>query len=213
MGVVAIERGDQYGELEPLDALAPAMEKCTKEIHEALSDPEDEVGYWAILDDTGRRLEDLLGLSLVACQVEIDGVVSLINKLHECHTEQLGLPISNLSCKREALLQRHSPLLGSTDYSSLTAIDAFANYFKHRHEWNLNWSSLTSRSTQTIKIITALGAGPMVPPDNLRKGYRVIFGDENYGQLKSRFRKILHDWTLSLKNEYRRELSLSQYCD
>jgi hypothetical protein len=214
MIVVSIERGHSVAELRLLDPLARAIESCTEVINVTArrSDEDDleRTGREAVIEDESDRLENLLGLSLVACQLSITGVISLIKKMHDVFEKQTGFPI-RLGCQRRELLQRHNQLISGTTYSSLTAVDAFANYFKHRDEWSHDWSNLNKNSIFTAGVIRALGAQPH-SDENLRKGYQAIFGDDNYTGV-GRFAKLLQDWTRGLKKEYRETLSLSEYCD
>jgi hypothetical protein len=62
---------------------------------------------------------------------------------------------------RDAILAIGASKIGGTRYTVAEVINAFANYFKHRDEWNpVDWSDPKGLNTNTLKVITAIGATP-----------------------------------------------------
>jgi hypothetical protein len=91
-------------------------------------------------------------------------------------------------------------------FSKVTAINAFANYFKHEDEWPVDWSKIKPRSLagETASIVLALGVLP-ASSGNLTTGFERILGHTKYervGELGDLIRK----WEREVKGEYRKKL-------
>jgi hypothetical protein len=113
---------------------------------------EEDPGYGALVDDEVDQIETFLGLCFVAGQTAITSIISRCKRIHlfaERYFSSTSLsPI--WSGSKSELMKRYEMVPGRA-YSPITAIDAFANYFKHRDERG-NWSDLTT--------LTGKAAGP-----------------------------------------------------
>lgn len=100
-------------------------------------------------------IESLLGTAFVLYQTYITGVVSIASKFHErAKTAQKTLAAPN---GRPAVLTHGQATVAGTAYTLPQAIDAFANFFKHRDEWPANWAQASGQSAKTIAVISAFG--------------------------------------------------------
>ena len=157
------------------------------------------------LDDECDQIENLLGLSFVVCQLYLTNIVSHCRHLHDFHERESGnRQLAGHNGEKKELMQRCCIPIAGTSYTAITAIDAFANCFKHRDEWDYNWNSLKANALTTATIIQSLGASSG-STGNLRQGYSRIIGDDFQQVL--RFGDILRDWAKALKAEYQEELS------
>jgi len=182
-----------------------AIRESVENIEQAAAEPGDSFEKTWVIDDECDQIEDLLGLSFVACQLYITTVVSHCKGLHDLHKQQTGnRQIAGHTGEKQGLLQRCEVCVAGTPYTAITAIDALANYFKHRNEWHFDWSVLKGNVQRTALVIQALGVKSGCT-GNLRKGFEAIFGDSDYQQVL-RLGHVLRNWADALKAEYQREL-------
>jgi hypothetical protein len=187
-----------------LYTLDSAIRDSVRRIEEA-EEPDDRPEYIWLIDDECDQIEDHLGLSFVTCQVSITNVVSHCKRLHEFHERQTGIrEIASYKDVRQDLLQRCSAPVGDTLHTAITAIEAFANYFKHRDEWGVDWSLLNRNALPTAKVIQSLGA-QSGSTGNLRRGFEGILGNHDYHQVL-KLGALVSDWAAALKAEYKNEL-------
>jgi hypothetical protein len=130
-----------------------------------------------VTDEEVELIESLLGTAFVICQTNITSVVSRIKDLHSFFRKREGRPLGALRFSKEAILKQGSDGLPGSAYSIVEAIDAFANYFKHREEWPSNWTLLSSHQAHTRDIISACGASPG-STGNLRAGAEALGNSE-----------------------------------
>jgi len=170
----------------------------------AESQDRPEIINWSI-DDECDQIESLLGLSFVSCQLSITSVVSECKRLHEFYERQMGIrEIAGHKDDKPALLARCTAFVGVTHNTVISAIDAFANYFKHRDEWGVDWNALKGKALDTAKVIQSLGA-QSGSTGNLRQGYEAILGNHDY-QRVLKLGALVRDWAAALKGEYKGEL-------
>ncbi|MGH9451328.1 MAG: hypothetical protein ACRD11_12445 [Terriglobia bacterium] len=102
------------------------------------------------------RVEQLLGVAFVTCQVDITSVVSQCGVL--LGVGALGTKPRRARLRRE-LMNKVNPTVAKTMYTQMVAIGAFANYFKHVDDWDGRWSELKNPiAHETAVVVTALGA-------------------------------------------------------
>jgi hypothetical protein len=78
-------------------------------------------------------------------------------------------------------------------------INAFANYFKHRDEWNpVDWSDPKGLNTNTLKVITAIGATP-ASDRNLQTATSALSSPLPYQNL-GRIERAMLDWGNAKRN-------------
>jgi hypothetical protein len=192
---------------DPDDLLYPlssAIRGCINVIDGLPKNDSSPEVIWQI-DDECDQIESLLGLCFVACQVYLTNIVSHCRHLHDFQERKSGnRQLAGHNGEKKELLQRCCIPIAGTSYTAITAIDAFANYFKHRDEWDYNWNSLKANALATATIIQSFGASSG-STGNLRQGYSRIVGDDFQQVL--RFGDILREWAKALKAEYQRELS------
>jgi hypothetical protein len=126
----------------------------------------------AIVDDECERIENLLGVAFVVCQVQIAAVISWARRTCGLQT-----------CKSFAqeLLTLGEKVDGGCSYSKIEVIWELGNYFKHRDEWESDWSRLRGRQQKTAKIIQHIGLASGCT-GNLRRGAEVL-GNRAYVDL------------------------------
>ncbi len=115
----------------------------------------DEAYQDFLLDDDLNLIENHLGCAFITCQVFLTAAVSRVKALHELTRSQGRVPFkTSTESKRNILAAAAAPLAG-TPYTQMQVIDAFANYFKHRDEWDPRWSKLDKQSAYTASVIRA----------------------------------------------------------
>ena len=91
-------------------------------------------------------------------------------------------------------------------FSKVTAINAFANYFKHEDEWPVDWSKIKPRSLagETASIVLALGVLP-ASSGNLTTGFERILGHTKYERV-GELGDLIGKWARGVKGEYTEKL-------
>jgi hypothetical protein len=186
-------------------------------LHEQLTDlqrraPEKEDELDPPIDEQIDQIETLLGLSFVAVQAYITAVVSSALRMHqtfrECFKENLlGLDGKRKKVLKSEVLSKNNDLVAGTDVPAMTAIDAFANYYKHRDEWGRDWKKTAKDNpiaSETINLICKLGANSSSKA-NLQIGFAKIVGHRRFEDMK-RLTEIVEAWRSALVLEYRKEL-------
>jgi hypothetical protein len=200
-----------------------------KKASEAWPDDDWVVSEASVIDDS-------LGVAFVICQLYVNAVIAGLMFLHHYHARQTELAetrtiqrfikmlrqrcwpakrrfvpkLGRLSGERSKLLQRGSPLIKKgSPYTVTTAIEALANYFKHRDEWPNGWNDLQPTQRRTANVLQSIGLlgnvkGNLVTTSSFRDVFRQIAGRnhyENVGQLSV----ILEGWRDELKVGYQEE--------
>lgn len=189
-----------------LHPIGEAIEICIHDIetvdYESITDYDAD----AIIDEETDVIENLLGTAFVVCQTYISSVISRVRILHRLYKkEHNGAELTTTSITKPDILAFGSSSVGSSDFSEVQVIDAFANYFKHRAEWVRVWDKLPKKDAYTARIIGAVGAS-RGSTGNLRTGAKVL-GNEVYSNMDV-FVGILQRWRQNLYNGYREELGV-----
>ena len=171
-----------------------------------------------IIGDETEIVEYLLGTAFVLCQAYITDVVSTVMSLHKFADSQ-DISLKTTTNKKQDILRfRHE----GGSFSPTEVIDGFANYFKHRDEWEFNWQKLPSKQQKktngqklpskpneqqkkTVKIIQSVGAESGCT-SNLRQG-SIALGNSDFVETGI-FLDKLEQWHLDLIDAYHTELKV-----
>ena len=157
-----------------------------------------------IADDETEIIENLLGTAFVVCQIHITCVVSRLLKLHTFFRKNEGRLLTGLEKpSKVAIMKQGGQLIAGSQYTDVMVIDGFANYFKHREEWDPHWAALSDGQAKTRDVIKAFGATPG-SSGNLRIGAETL-GNSEYSDVIC-FVDKLESWRTNLKNTYDKEL-------
>jgi hypothetical protein len=170
---------------------------------------EDKMTADSIIDDECDLIEGRLGLSFVAAQTGLTGIVSGCMRIHDFHEKQTGsrqlLGIDGK--KKEILGLRNADIVpvDTTGHSQVEGVNAFANYFKHRDEWPHDWTQLENHNEKdTAEVIQAFGAKPG-STGNFRVGYERLFGDNDFTKVE-RIAEVVEKWASAIRKAYTEEL-------
>jgi hypothetical protein len=139
------------------DALGRAIEAAERRLGDAKK-AGDEDYYDFLVDEECEAVENILGAAFVVAQARITAIVSeAIGLSKELDPASLGkLPFANPGVTKASLVSFGAPVVGAV--AAVAAIDAVANYFKHREEWPAGWAvPPKSQAASTIATITQLG--------------------------------------------------------
>lgn len=185
------------GKILVLETLTPIGRAIHEEVawigsSAATSDKGDENPLVGIACEA---IENLLGLCFVICQVFIADVVSVC-----CGIRQLAErnPPNKKGQFKKGLLATCSAQVSGTAYTQVQAIDALANYFKHRDGWPSDRWPSNPRSKYTAQIISALGNKPG-STRNFRTGFEAVVGDSAYSDV-ARLGEVVENWAAGLRN-------------
>jgi hypothetical protein len=140
----------------------------------------DEFAEYVAMDES-ILLEAIAGTAFVVAQTYIAGVLSALEKLMADSTIASALSFSSApkTIKRDLRRFRGKPI-GSTDYTLAEGVHEFANYFKHRDDWRVEWDNPPKGNAKvTVAVIKAFGAKVGLGHDNLRAGLDGL-GYKNY---------------------------------
>lgn len=190
------------------DMLAPigeAIRKSIETIDEADNMMEKQERNW-IIDDECDSIENWVGLAFVATQTYLTRVTSRCRRLHDWHEHQTkSRLLLGIEGKRQEILGATTKVR-RTNYTAVEAVNAFANYFKHREEWPFDWTQLERDiEKRTAKVIQAFGARPG-STGNLRQGYASVLGDGIAFNEVARLGDVVHTWACALRTAYEQEL-------
>ena len=205
---------DEFAPAMEIDFLKPILEAIqigiTKSA-ERIALIEAGGGDASDYDDELEMIENLLGVAFVACQVYITSIVSMVSK---ARTKKSTDPRCRSLTTKKEILQYGNPSVNTTGKTYVTQIqlmDAMANYYKHRDQWELAfkeefvgkekynvsyWKVEKKKNNRsTIKVLKAIGAVP-----NSSGNFRLaaeILGNEDY-DVRS-FVEILEAWGQRIK--------------
>jgi len=185
-----------------LEPLGEAIKFCHQRV---VGLPENNDPYTdIIIDNETEVVENLLGTTFISCQTFITNIVSKIIYMHKYHNQLNHLTkLKTTGGTRLEILSFGEKLNGNSKFTSVQIIDSFANYYKHRDEWNHNWNKLNGKSAETARIIMSVGA-KSGSTGNLRMASEVL-GNPKFTDTFE-FYKIIHRWCISLYDEYNKEL-------
>ncbi|MEK6325284.1 MAG: hypothetical protein AABN33_26895 [Acidobacteriota bacterium] len=196
-----------YRNSEAVDrALAPigdAIASCAQNLEEA-EITADSAYIDVVIDSETEMIETHLGTAFVVCQTYVTSIVSSVMALHKFRKKETGVDLLTTKGNKVSIISFGSHFIKGSCYTEIQTIDAFANYFKHRDEWQQPWSTL-SRPAQrhTIQVLLAAG-GEEGSTGNLRTGAEVL-GNSEYKNVHV-FTAILTNWCNNIRCSYDSEL-------
>jgi hypothetical protein len=168
----------------------------------------------SVTEEETLAIEEFLGLGFVAAQSFMNSIRTELVTVAKVYSHEFGEPMSFAPDPKAGAL-KYAPVLPATNCSTIQAINAVANYWKHSEEWPLTetqtggrireaWDLSTRRRNEksTIEIVTALGLTPN-SPGNMRKAAKAL-GVIEYHDL-SPLRQVLTDWAAELLKQARAE--------
>jgi len=185
-------------------SLSEAISDCISAINRAekLGNQEYLDG---VVDEETYYIEEFLGIAFVVCQTDITYIVSKIKSLHKYCKESYRVELTVTDGKKESIMKLGSKLLRQIPYTLVQVIDAFANYFKHREEWDISWDNLPASAQKTVKILRAVGVSPF-STGNFRMVSKKL-GNKNFDN-PIIFSDIIQDWRQNLHDKYEEELKM-----
>jgi|GEM_PF-3604901 len=163
-----------------------------------------------VIEENTYIVEDLLGIAFVVCQTDISFIISQVIHLdaycRNNHHYKLNFPTG-----KHGILGKDPKLINSS-VTSAQAIDAFANYFKHKDEWTKPWAEIliyTGKVTKllqqkkTVEILQIIGAEEK-SNYNFRQCTRAL-GSINYGDI-SLYIDILDNLRKAIRTDLETEL-------
>lgn len=196
---------------EPLDRLHAAIELEIASVIRHINHADDA-------SDEYYLLEELLGVAFVIAQTYITRIRSCILELSMGCEKELRRRLSFVNDKNAYdILKIAGSIQTNSPYTTIEAINAIANYWKHREEWptcmeengayrSIIWDTaqMNPKHTKyTVEIVTSLGMAPD-STGQLRAAVKLL-GVANYEDL-SLFRKELKSWASNLYEKARLEI-------
>ncbi len=148
------------------------------------------------------EIEDFIGVAFVASQTYITIVVSTLQKLHKLVRLGGKAELTTTSGSKQDLMGYGSKHSREKPYSPIQVINAFANYYKHRDEWDPDWTKLGGRQKETATIIGSAGAFQS-STENLRIGAKYL-GNTEFSKTRV-FVNIFTAWRKQLVAAYSAE--------
>jgi len=199
--------GMEYS-ISALDSVLQPLGKAISSAGDSLAEEElkglDPSYVDGLVDEATWIIENLLGASFIVCQTHITLVVSYVKELHE-HMSKLGE--KSFSCCRASkpsITNLGSQVVRDSGFTAVQVIDASANYFKHRSEWNIFWSGLDGNQQRVADVLCSIGASPG-STGNLRLVSSVL-GNNQYND-HSVFSTIVMGWHKAVEKAHRDELN------
>lgn len=197
-----------------LDRCYPTLERVLEPLGHAIASADNALSdknltdlhphhVEAIEDKETWIIENLLGAAFITCQTHISLVVSTVMGLHACVRKNSTAPLSCCGDNKASVLSLGSPLVGHSGYTAVQVIDAAANYFKHRAEWDPEWKKLNTLQQMTADVLTAIGATPG-SSGNMRTVAEVL-GNPRFSKT-SAFVSTVMGWHHAVEEAHRNEL-------
>jgi hypothetical protein len=183
-----------------LESIGASIEGCGQAIGEAHKSGNADY-LESVVDEECGVIENLFGAAFVTCQAEITAGASHVGRIH-AEASQSGHTLVTCNGTKRGIMAFGSPLIGSSPYTGIQVINAFANYFKHNDEWNAPWNELPNREKQTVDVILAAGAQEY-STGNLRTGAEALGVTDEQLYL---FGNQIRDWSSAIHNAYEKEL-------
>ena len=159
-----------------LRPIRSGIQECIDIIEKAGKSGDEEYAQ-AVADDEVEVIEGLLGAVFVVCQTEIERVTRHVELLH-MHASNVQRPkgpvkLTTTGVGKGDVMAFGSPPVGTSTVNEIQALNAVANYFKHRLAWSPDWAK------------TLAAANPVPPPAPAPKG-------KTKGKTKSKKPKVNH---------------------
>lgn len=200
-----------------LSPIAAGIRKCGKTIDRADQSGNDEYAQM-VADDEVEVVEGLLGAAFVVCQTHVERVTHAVDLLHK-HARKLPPPrgpvkLATTATGRSGVMGFGSVKVGTSSVTEVQAINAVANYFKHRDSWPGDWTRLTAttarldrkdhQTASTMRTLQAIGLSGG-SSGNLRTAAEAL-GNGGYADV-DKLVDILQTWQRNLFQAYETELT------
>lgn len=211
-----------------LHPIAKGIQECIDTIDKASASGNDEYAD-VVADDEVEVIEGLLGAVFVVCQTEIERVTRAVELLHK-HADRVPAPkgpvtLSTTDTDKGSIIAFGSPNVGSSTVTEIQALNAVANYFKHRLAWSHDWAAtlaaampppappgspkpkVDGKDKQTAKTIQALQAIGLEQGStgNLRTAAESL-GNAGYTDV-AKIVDMLRRWRTNVFKAYETELT------
>ncbi len=191
------------------DSVLDILESISKEI-QVVIDRVDEYSRGvqepdAYVDSECEKIEALLGVAFLICQVYINSVADNVIRIL---SKDLKSALQNIPDKKWAMLDTAPPISDTISVSKVRAIYEAANFFKHRDEWPLNWDDVlvdepTKAQEFTQEIMRQLGC--MAGSNANLRTVSELLGNTNYADLE-RIKHVVRNWGANILNEFKSAL-------
>ena len=189
-----------------LSALGDGVRRCSKRIDDGHASGSSEYAD-VVTDEECDVLETLLGSAFTVCQTHIAQVVADVHRLHRMaarpHGGRPGVQLTTTTTKKADVMACGCPHMAGTAVTVIEALNALANYFKHRDEWPHDWTKATGQTAETVRVLTVIGL-EQGSTGNLRRGAEAL-GNADFDQMNV-FANLLEDWHEKLMANYEQEL-------
>lgn len=147
-----------------LEPIAKGIKACIATIDKADASGNEEYAQ-VVADDEVEVIEGLLGAVFVVCQTEIERVTRAVELLHK-HAGNVPAPKGPVKLKstgtdKGSIMAAGSAKVGKSTITEVQALNAVANYFKHRLAWSPDWAKTLAAA---MPAPTAKGKKPKVNP-------------------------------------------------
>jgi hypothetical protein len=161
----AIWDGDEPSQIERvLEPLGKAISESAQRIDEAATHENPDY-LESVVEEEIYIIEGLLGTAFVVCQLDITYTVSKVKALHSLCEDSKNIILTTTNGSKEGLLGIDPQIFPGTNLTQVQAIDAFANYFKHKDEWHKSWNAIATSTgnedrltRRTVQSIITAGA-------------------------------------------------------
>jgi hypothetical protein len=164
--------------------------------------PEDSDYREAILEEEQAFREALLGAAFVLAQERITQVVSRLKRIHQL-ADGDGVTLNTTDGSKKGLLAKAPDLVAGSSLTSVEAINAMANYFKHHGEWPVDWQVAKGQTSDTIAVVKMLGI-TQGSTGGISTGLRSLgLNERSLEELSA----LTRNWQNHLHSEYSSELA------
>lgn len=185
----------------PVESVADSLFEAVGEAETSMAERTAHWGvarkYWSVEQEHHYEVIGLLiGSTFVLAQAAITQSVSILNELRRDPKAREQIPQSKLE-----KLSSHADIEPVSGLSSIQAIDAVSNYFKHHYEWPSDWHCTPNNGVQarTIDIVVQLGMSPGELTDNmLAAANRLGLGESSPTALAKMIQSWRETWARKL---------------
>ena len=186
---------DTYASVLP--TLAAAVNAAATRVKKADQNGSPEIAQ-LLADDEAEVVENLLGSAYVLCQTPITAVARAALRARDQALDG-GSAFPAFGEKPHEV--RALGDCFDANYSKIEVLWAFANYFKHRDEWDCStWDNPTGLAKFTVPVIKAAGLQPS-STGNLRTGAEALCNPD-YSNM-SVFEDIIRRWASEVRKSTR----------
>lgn len=189
----------------PLQSVARALSEVAVESQEAFREREGPYGvarkFWDVpMELIHEEIGLLIGSAFVLGQATLTQSIAIITQIHNLSGQKPSIP----NRKRD-ILEMEAIKNPETKMSYLVIIDTAANFFKHHHEWPIDWHLSPGSGTQAKTIVDArtLGFSGHEITDNMQIALQRLGADQaSMADVAS----MIQNWRERLAKRFSQEL-------